>query len=335
VARLGAALVGWFVFPQRPVEDLEQRLAHRKVAELLHHKGRLARGHGDFLLRHDRVVGPLLRAALQLLRLYTRGVDNARSPVVRRLRVQFDNLPAEFNGYRILHLSDLHIDGFDGLAEVLASLVSTVPVDLCLMTGDYRYEVEGSCAGVYPRIATVLAGVRARDGIAAVLGNHDAAEIAVQFEKMGVRMLVNESVQIERAGASIWVAGIDDPHYYGCDDLPAALRDVPPGAFRILLSHSPELFEEAAARDVRLYLCGHTHGGQIGLPLLGAPLLNARCPRAYTRGLWRHGAMQGYTSAGAGCSMLPVRYNCPPEIVEMVLWGGPPGLPSSALPFSS
>ena len=303
----------------RAVEDLERRLAHRRVAELLHHKGRLARGRGDYLLRHDRVLGPLLRAALQLLRLYSLGVDNARAPIVRRLRLQFDRLPPEFEGYRILHLSDLHIDGLDGLAEILAGLVSTVPVDLCLMTGDYRYEVQGPCGGIYPRIATVLAGVQARDGIAAVLGNHDAAEIAVQFERMGVRMLVNESVEIKRAGASIWLAGVDDPHYYGCDDLPAALKDVPPGAFRILLAHSPELFEEAGARDVQLYLCGHTHAGQIALPLFGAPLLNARCPRAYTRGHWLHGAMQGYTTAGAGCSMLPVRYNCPPEIVEIVL----------------
>jgi len=190
--------------------------------ERLHHKGRLAHGRGDFLLRHDRVTGPLLHAALKLLGLYSRGVDNARSPIVRRLRLQFDHLPPEFDGCRILHLSDLHIDGLDGLAEVLGQLVASVPADLCLMTGDYRYEVYGPCEGVYPRIRTILASVRARDGIAAVLGNHDAAEIAVEFEKMGVRMLVNESVEIKRAGAIIRAAGVDDPHYYGCDDMPAA-----------------------------------------------------------------------------------------------------------------
>lgn len=307
------------MFAPRPIDDLKRRLARRRAVEFLHHKGRLARGRGDYLLRHDRVTGPLLHAVLRLFRLYSRGVDNARSLIVRRLRLQFDHLPPAFEGYSILHLSDLHIDGLDGLAEALAQLVSSIPADLCLMTGDYRYEVEGPCDGVYPRIGTILASVQARDGIAAVLGNHDAAEVAVELEKMGVRMLVNESVEIKRAGASIWVAGVDDPHYYGCDDIHAAFEDVPPGAFRILLAHSPELYEQASERNVQLYLCGHTHGGQISLPLFGAPLLNARCPRAYTRGHWFHGAMQGHTSAGAGCSMLPVRYNCPPEIVEIEL----------------
>ena len=287
--------------------------------EDLHHKGRRAHGRGDFLLRHDRVVGPLLRVALQSMGLYTRGFENALSPMVRRCRFVFDQLPREFDGFRILHLSDLHIDGLDGLAEVVAECVSAIPVDLCVLTGDYRFEVYGACEAIYPRMRSILGSIQAHHGIAAILGNHDAAEIAVEFEKMGVRMLVNQCLEIHRTGGSIWVAGVDDPHYYGCDDLTAALQSVPPGAFRVLLAHSPELFEEASASGIHLYLCGHTHAGQISLPLFGPPLLNARCPRGYARGHWHHGGMQGYTSAGVGSSMLPVRYNCPPEIVEIEL----------------
>jgi len=86
------------------------------------------------------------------------------------------------------------------------------------------------------------------------------------------------------------------------------------------------MYNEAAAAGIHLYLCGHTHGGQIRLPWLGAPMQNAACPRRYAHGCWRHGEMQGYTSAGAGCSMLPVRYNCPPEITLIEL--ARPAIPS-------
>ena len=122
----------------------------------------------------------------------------------------------------------------------------------------------------------------------------------------------------------MWIAGVDDPHYYGCDDLPGALSDVPKDAFKVLLAHSPEMYREADAAGIHLYLCGHTHAGQIRLPkpfrdAWAAPFQNADCPREYTHGAWSHGALQGYTSAGVGTSLLPVRYNCPPEIIVIEL----------------
>jgi len=97
------------------------------------------------------------------------------------------------------------------------------------------------------------------------------------------------------------------------------LQGVPENAFKVALAHSPEMYEQAAAAGIHLYLCGHTHAGQIRLPWIGATLVNADCPRAFTHGAWQHGTMMGYTSAGVGCSLLPVRYNCPPEIalIEM------------------
>jgi predicted MPP superfamily phosphohydrolase len=206
-----------------------------------------------------------------------------------------------------------------GLAEVVADRVAALPADLCVMTGDYRFEVEGPCAPVYPRLAAILSSVRARYGVVAVLGNHDEAEMAAELEKLGVRMLVNEAVAITRGGTGLWIIGVDDPHHYGCDDLTGALEGVPENAFKIALAHSPEIFDEAARAGIHLYLCGHTHAGQIRLPWLGATLVNADCPRAYTNGHWQHGAMLGCTSAGVGCSLLPVRFNCPPEIalIEM------------------
>ena len=246
--------------------------------------------------------------------IYHQGVQNALRPIVRHVRFEFGVPLSGFEGFRILHLADLHIDGLDGLAEVAAQHAASLEVDLCVMTGDYRFRTDGPCDAIYPRMKTILSAVRARHGIVGILGNHDSLEIALELEKLGVRMLINEAMEVGREGRSIWLAGVDDPHDYRSHDIPRALREVPPEEFTILLAHSPELFREAAAAGVNLYICGHTHAGQIRVPWLGAPLLNVACPRAYTQDRWRHGDMHGYTSAGLGCSMLPVRFNCAPEI---------------------
>jgi predicted MPP superfamily phosphohydrolase len=127
-------------------------------------------------------------------------------------------------------------------------------------------------------------------------------------------MLMNNALELRCGRESAWIIGVDDPHYYGCDDLPAALSDVPSEAFKILLVHTPEIITEAEEHGVDLYLCGHTHGGQICLPFIGPLIINANCPRAYARGVWKYKSLQGYTSPGVGTSGLSVRFFCPPEI---------------------
>lgn len=309
------------VRPQ-PERDLDSRLERRRALESQRHYRASRSRHDSKILNHDRIIGPVLGAALRCTGLYARGKQNALDVTVRRLRLSLPGLPASFDGFRILHLSDLHIDGVDGLAEVLAERVRDVEADVCAMTGDYRFDVEGSCSEVYPRMRTVIDAIRCEHGVMAILGNHDCADIAPELQRMGVAMLVNEGLPITRDGAALWIGGVDDPHHFACDDLQAAFAEAPDGAFRILLVHTPELYREAEAAGTRLYLCGHTHAGQIALPWIGAPIRNADCPKTYTAGLWRHGRMQGYTSAGAGCSMLPVRYNCPPEIAVVELRAG-------------
>ena len=273
----------------------------------------------NFLRLYDRGRAALLKTSLKITRLYQRGVTNALSPVVRHVRLEFAGLPRGLEGYRILHLSDLHIDGVDGLAEILAEQLPSLPVDLCVLTGDYRFQMYGPCDAIYPRMSRVLKSVRSRYGIVGILGNHDCAEIAVALEQAGVRMLINEGVGIGSPDDRLWVIGVDDPHYYDCADLAAAMDQVPAGAFRLLLAHSPEMYEEAAEADIDLYLTGHTHAGQIRLPLLGPLALDSACPRSYTRGSWIHSGMKGYTSSGVGCSLLPVRFGCPPEIAVIEL----------------
>ena len=249
--------------------DLENRLVRRRAAEEAFRTNRGQIAHRDSLLLRDHITAPILRWGLQALGLYARGARNALQPVVWHLRLEFDSLPESFHGFRLLHLSDLHIDGMDGLAEVVADRVAALPVDLCVMTGDYRFEVDGPCDAVYPRLATILSSVRAHYGVVGILGNHDEAGMVTELENLGVRMLINEAVVIAKGGARLWMIGVDDPHHYGCDDLEGALEGVPKDAFKVALAHSPELFVQAARAGIHLYLCGHTHAGQIRLPRIG------------------------------------------------------------------
>lgn len=274
----------------------------------------------SFIFRHERVlVRPVLKLGLQLAGLYSRGLRNAVSPVVRSLTFCFPDLPPVFEGFQILQLADLHIDRVDGLTEALVPVLKGLQPDLCVMTGDYRFEDEGPSDEVCRRMQSIVSSISAKQGVFGILGNHDVSGIAFALEEMGVRMLVNEAVEIDRGRASVWLAGIDDPFAYQCDDLPAALSSIPSGAFKILLAHTPELYADASAGGVQLYLSGHTHGGQIRFPGIGSIRNNADCPRAYTHGRWTHRGMQGYTSAGVGCSTLPIRFNCPPEVVMIEL----------------
>jgi predicted MPP superfamily phosphohydrolase len=292
--------------------DAMQRKRHAIEHGLLHTWER--RGRGALGAEQHRLLMPLLRAALRVTGLRSRGERNARNPVVRRIRLACERLPAGFCGFTLLHLSDLHVDGLVGAAEGLRAHLQALEVDLCVLTGDYRAKVSGPGDDVYPTMARLLSGVNARLGMVGILGNHDRSGDVPAFEHLGVKMLVNAALELRRGGESAWVIGVDDPHYYGCDDLPGALRGVPPHAFKILLVHTPELLEDAAHHGVHLYLCGHTHGGQICLPMIGPLIVNTNCRRQYARGVWRYKQMHGYTSTGVGTSGVPVRFFCRPEI---------------------
>ena len=299
---------------------LERSLADRLAPRVLREQqfartGRSLRNK-SWLFRHERVwLRPLLKAGLKVTGLYGRGVRNALSPQLRRIQISYPHLPAAFDGYSVLHVSDLHIDGLTQLPNALAPLLANLHPDLCLITGDYRFEDHGPCDAVYPLMKSLRGLLEARDGVFAILGNHDISPIAHELDAIGYRMLINEAVEIERGGQSIWLGGLDDPFDYKCDDLPGTLEGIPQEAFKILMVHTPELYKEAAAANVALYLCGHTHAGQIQFPYLGCVRHNCPCPEEFAYGHWQEGGMQGYTTSGAGCSALPVRFNCPPELI--------------------
>jgi hypothetical protein len=267
----------------------------------------------------DSFRARLARAVLKGVGLFDRGVRNANRPLLRQHTFWFESLPPGLAGFRILHVSDFHFNDRPGFTDMMCSLLRGVEADLCVLTGDYRYNHYAPCHSVYSGIHRLLGSVRLRRGAVAVLGNNDMSEFVPAFRAMGIRVLVNESFELVVNGHGFWLAGVDDSHEVCCASIPLAVAQVPAGAFTILLAHSPELVREAAARGIDLYLCGHTHGGQVCLPRIGPIYLNARCSRRFAAGPWRHRGLQGYTTRGIGTSTLPVRFACPPEaaIIEL------------------
>jgi predicted MPP superfamily phosphohydrolase len=255
----------------------------------------------------------------RLAGLQERGKRNVLDMEVVETTLTFPDLPAGFDGYRILFLTDLHLDGLEGLTDRLIKRIRDLEVDLCLVGGDIRMETYGPMAPCLRRLRRLLKHVRSRHGILGVLGNHDCIEMNPDFEEAGMIMLVNDAWPISEKGGRIWIVGVDDPHYYRVDDTAHAFRSVAVDEFSIFLAHSPEAYQSAAAYGARLYLCGHTHGGQICLPGRGPILTNSRAPRFTAIGTWRYGEMVGYTCKGAGASGVPLRFNCPGEISLITL----------------
>jgi predicted MPP superfamily phosphohydrolase len=261
----------------------------------------------------------LVSGTIRLLGLYQRGEQNALDIRLKSIHLGLNNLPSAFKSYRILFISDLHLDGLPGLCERLIDLIKDLRADICLLGGDYRMEMYGSFTEAQRRLDRLVRHIQTKDGLFGILGNHDCLEIAPVLEDSGICMLVNESVTIDRQDQRLNIVGIDDPHYYKCHDMEKAFSEIPPNGFTILLAHSPEVVADIDDRSVDLCLCGHTHGGQICFPWIGPLFTHCRTPRKYVSGLWRHNSTVGYTSAGAGSSGVPVRFNCPPEVVLLTL----------------
>ncbi len=271
---------------------------------------------------------------LKLAGLWRRGVANGLDVRLRTLRLELPGLPDAFQGYRVLHLADPHLDAAPGLPAAILESVAGLEVDLCVCTGDLRAADRGPFieTQILEPLAALRRTVRAADGFLATLGNHDCAEMVPELARLGYELLLNRSRRLSRGGAEILVTGVDDVHRYYTPAAAAALSALAPATFGLALVHSPEFAREAAAAGYHLYLCGHSHGGQVCLPG-GGPLVTnlARRHRPMASGLWRCRAMTGYTSPGAGLSSLPVRFNCPPEVTLFVLARGPGADPAAAV----
>lgn len=256
----------------------------------------------------------VLRQFLRCMGLLKRGMSNAVDYQVEETTVHFKNLPKSFCGFKILQLSDMHVDGIVDNGDELRKKVSQIDFDLCVITGDFRFFTFSDYDKAMAGMKRLVDSLKCEHGIIGILGNHDFIEMAPFLEAMGIRLLLNEALPIKRGHEMIWILGVDDPHFYKVHNLDKASEGIPQNAFKILLAHSPELLREASRLGVDYYLCGHTHGGQICLPGTIPILTNANCPRRYVRGSWKYNKMSGHTSRGTGSSGLAVRFFCPPEI---------------------
>jgi predicted MPP superfamily phosphohydrolase len=241
---------------------------------------------------------------------------------VRHEELMFPQLPAPFSGFRVLLMSDLHVDQDPELPAIVTEKVRALEVDVACLAGDFRRRILGDHRSALRLLAPLVQAIRAEQGIFAVRGNHDSAQLIQDLPALGVEVLHNRAQAIQRKGARLWLAGVDDPHLYRTHDVTAAVRTIPAGEFIILIAHSPEAYQEAAQAGVSLYLCGHTHGGQVVIPGIGSLVKNMRAPMALHRGFWRYEEMVGFTSTGVGCGSVFARFNCPPEIVVLTLRRG-------------
>lgn len=237
---------------------------------------------------------------------------------VRTIEVPIVGLGSGLDGYRVVQLSDLHIGSFDPKQRGLewARLANAVGADLSVVTGD----LVTSGTSFYEDVAEVLGELRARDGVFVSLGNHDQwddVRLESAIQARGPKVLRNEWRLIERDGASLVLAAVDD-RYTGKDDLERTLRDRP-DAPTVLLAHYPQFFEPAAERGVDLVLSGHTHGGQLGVPLLADRANIATLSGQRARGLYRNGRSALYVNAGLGTTGPPMRLGVEPEIAVLVL----------------
>ncbi len=245
---------------------------------------------------------------------------------VARLTITSPWLPAGFDGLKIVQLSDLHLHHISRAYRTAIDVICTERPHLVVITGDLvdRPEQRSVCLAF-------LSELRAAAGVPVVVvpGNWDhrafptrqsiaAWHKHVQTET-SIRVLSNQNVVLHRHGDHMWLVGTDDP-YFGHADLDASFKGVPDTAFALVLTHAPEAFEELAERPAaRLVLAGHTHGGQVRLPFIGAVRVPSRYGTRFARGLFKLGDTFFYVNAGMGMSHVPIRFLCRPELTVLTL----------------
>lgn len=276
--------------------------------------GKKSKSHWDLFIQLLKIFTRVLK----IFGLYQKGYGNAKTISVNEISLKFRNLPVAFNGFTILHLSDLHIDSIPGFASLIIDKIKDLRFDVCILTGDYRRDISGSFSQVLMPLKILTKYIQAPYGTFAVLGNHDTYLMAQYEDESGIHLLINESVEIMKEEQKILITGTDDPFNFYTE--PALLCLQTRGySFKIAAVHSPELATVAAENKYDLYLCGHTHGGQICLKE-GMPLISHQFEgKQYNHGLWKINTMVGYTSKGAGVSGLPVRFNCRAEVTLISL----------------
>ncbi len=253
-------------------------------------------------------------------------------------QIHIPGLPAPFKGLKIAQLTDLHSSFIvsEGLLRLAASLIMKEKPDIICLTGDFVTGETKFLSGSVGRFnmknlekcIAALEGLSAPMGIYGVLGNHDfwSGNEAVDAiteglsRRLGVVWLRNSGARLEKGGEGIHLLGVDD-YWESSSSVDAALKGVDEDGVRILLSHNPDINEliELERHRIDLVISGHTHGGQIVLPFIGAPVMPSKFGQKYLAGIVRDGKRQTYISRGVGHLLAPIRLNCPPEATVITL----------------
>lgn len=243
---------------------------------------------------------------------YNRLKEEALELELTEIQHEFETLPSSFNNYKILHLSDLHMDERPEMIDKIIQSISESKFDLAVITGDF-FTKSFDSTPVLNQLEKLIHHLLKKSEVYAVLGNHDSCELVPILQSLGVKVLINESSIIKKEKQSIQIIGTDDVHYFFTKD---SLRILESGSnyFSIALVHSSEIFDKAAKNNIDLYLCGHSHGGQICLFKNKPIIKRVKRGRSFCSGKWNYEGMIGYTSKGVGTSTLAIRFNCQAEV---------------------
>jgi len=251
--------------------------------------------------------------------------------IVKRVDIHLRRLPEAFDGFTIAQLSDFHYDERFSAATIRAAveIANKLQPNLTVLTGDFvtepvlahrRHINLQEAANAAEPCAALLNKLRADFGVMSVIGNHDGNtdpdRVKAILRSEGLPVMYDEAKAIERAGKRIWIAGLDDNPDE--TDLRPALKGIPEDECVIVLVHEPDVADFISQYPVDLQLSGHSHGGQVRLPLIG-PTYLPRLGQKYPRGLRRVGPLTLYTNVGIGTMGLPFRLNCPPEVTLLTL----------------
>ena len=239
------------------------------------------------------------------------------SIAVKKYTIAIHNLPKDFEGFTILHLTDLHSKEFGDKQDKLLKLINRQSFDIVAITGDFIDEQN-------PDVEPTLSLVRGLSpkSIFFVPGNHERSHEfrnKSELEASGVEILENKRRKYSKGSSHIWILGVDDPSRR-MDNLNQALVGITDSQPRILLAHAPNIFMPAAKSNIDLVLVGHTHGGQVRLPIIGAIVAPGQglFPK-YDYGQFKSGSTNMIISSGLGESILPIRFYNRPEIVLVKL----------------
>lgn len=243
---------------------------------------------------------------------------------VTNITVTSENIPDEFNGFKIVHISDLHNAEFGNGQKDLIDKIEAQDADIIVITGDMidsrRTDVD--------KAVELITGLGNKIPVYYVTGNHESRvreynELESKLIENGVTVLKNESVKIEKDSSFINVIGVDDPSFgMSANDIFHTVSELKTDGYDVLLSHRPELFETYCEIGAELVLCGHAHGGQVRIPFIGGIVApNQGLFPEYTAGSYKSGSTEMIVSRGLGNSIIPLRVNNPPELVVITLSG--------------